>query len=89
MAKSQAEIDDDNRYRNRFRDGGNDQPMSRHKKKVFNRATGEFQKPAVKLDAKKWWKKKLGVGSKAGEGALAPATSKEKAAKARKEADDG
>lgn len=59
MAKTQAEIDDDNRYRNRFRDGGNDEPMARHKKKVFNRATGRHEKPATKVSAKKWWGEKI------------------------------
>ncbi|MDH3412454.1 MAG: hypothetical protein OER87_07575 [Gammaproteobacteria bacterium] len=59
MAKTQKEMDDDVRYRNRFREGGNDEPMARHKKKVFNRATGQFQKPALQRSAKEEWSKIL------------------------------
>ncbi len=70
MAKSQAEIDDDTKYRNRFRDGGNDEPMARHKKRAYNRATGEHQKPATEVDSKKWWRGKVGTDKK-GSGALA------------------
>jgi len=50
--------DDDIRYRNRFREGGDDQPMKRHQKKVFNRATGRFEKPATRMDTTQWWKDK-------------------------------
>ena len=48
-----------------------DRPRKRKKKRVYNRETGKFQDPAPRLDTTKWWKKKLGVGNKAGEGALA------------------
>ena len=75
MAKTQAELDDDARFRNRFRDGGDDEPMKRHQKKVFNRATGTFEKPAQQMDTAGWWKEKLGFGKgkppKKGTGALA------------------
>ena len=47
---TQKDDDDDVRYRNRFRDGDNDEPMARHKKKVFNRATGRHEKPAIQID---------------------------------------
>jgi hypothetical protein len=58
-----TESNDDIRYRNRFRDGGNDEPMKKHQKKVWNRATGRFQKPAPKVrpgGAMEWWKEKVG-----------------------------
>lgn len=61
---TQKDDDDDARYRNRFRDGPNDEPMARHQKKVFNRATGEFQKPAIRMD-KSPPKKGSGVLAKA------------------------
>ena len=48
-----------------------DRPRKKKKKRVYNRATGQFQEPATHLDAKKWWSKKLGLGGSAGEGALA------------------
>jgi hypothetical protein len=35
---------------------------------VFNRSTGEFQKPAIKTDSGAWWRKKLGFGEKRGQG---------------------
>jgi hypothetical protein len=42
------------------------------KTSVYNRSTGEFQKPAAKMDANSWWRKKLGFGGKrADSGALA------------------
>ena len=71
MAKTQKEMDDDVRYRNRFRDGGNDEPMKRHQKKVFDRSTGTFNKPAKQTNAKQWWGEAAGFGKKRGEGALA------------------
>lgn len=51
-----------------------DRPMKRQTKRVFNRATGKFQKQAGKVrpgGATQWWKEKLGFGGKKGEGALA------------------
>jgi hypothetical protein len=63
MAKTQKEMDDDVRYRNRFRDGGNDEPMKRHQKKVFDRSSGTFKKPATETNAKQWWGEALGKHS--------------------------
>lgn len=59
MAKTQAEIDDDTRYRNKFRDGPNDPDSKSKVKRVFNKATGKFQDAAPRLDAKKWYGKKI------------------------------
>lgn len=50
MGKTQAERDDDIRYRNRFREGGDDEPMARHKKKVWDRSTGTFVRRAIEMD---------------------------------------
>jgi len=81
MAKTQAEIDDDTRYRNRFRDGGDDKPMKRHQKKVFNRATGTFDKPApdpTPKGHKAWYAEKIAKVSE----------NKRQAARTRKKAEE-
>lgn len=62
------------KYDNKFKDGENDdidRPRKRKKKRVYNSATGKHQNAAPELDPTKWWKEKLGVGNKAGEGSLA------------------
>jgi len=56
--------DDDARFRNRFRDGENDEPMKRKTKRVYNRATGQFQDAAPRVHpegAAGWYKDKLGL----------------------------
>lgn len=42
MAKSQKELDDDVKYRNRFRDGENDEPMKRKVKRTMDKPTGKY-----------------------------------------------
>ena len=73
---TQKQDDDDVRYRNRFRDGGNDEPMQRQTKRVFNKATGRHETSKAKKvhpgGAVGWYKEKAGMGTgKKGTGALA------------------
>jgi hypothetical protein len=37
--------------------------MKRHQKKVFDRSSGTFKKPATETNAKQWWGEALGKHS--------------------------
>lgn len=43
----------------------------RNNTSVYNYGTGKHQKAAVAMNSSAWWNVKLGIGNKAGEGAIA------------------